>query len=53
MKIIETMIVNNFPLNIVMHAFLESNSVEEIVTYYEKNSSNKKGNVLNFEINKA
>ena len=52
MKIIETIIVNNFPMHIVIHAFLESGAMEELNEFYVKDSSSKKGNVLNFEINK-
>ncbi len=48
MKIIETIIVNDFPMNIVMHAFLESTPLSELTEYYKKSSSSKKGNVLNF-----
>lgn len=28
MKIMETIIVNNFPMNVVIHAFLESTAIE-------------------------
>ena len=36
MKIIETIIVNNFPMHIVIHALLESSAIEELNEFYKK-----------------
>lgn len=53
MKIMETIIVNNFPMNIVIHAFLESTAMQELTHYYETKGSDKKGTVLDFTIDKS
>lgn len=36
MKIVETLIVNDFPLNILVSAFLETPSVEKLKSHYEE-----------------
>ena len=35
MKIMETIIVNNFPSNVVIHAFLESTALEQLTQHYQ------------------
>lgn len=52
MKIMETIIVNNFPMNVVIHAFLESTAIEELNHYYS-NRNDKKGTVLDYTIDKS
>lgn len=49
MKIVETIIVSNFPMNIVIHAFLETETLEEIKMYYEKKQKSSV-NALSFFI---
>lgn len=53
MKIMETIIVNNFPMNIVIHAFLESTAVEELTQYYNTKGSDRKGTILDYLIDKS
>jgi hypothetical protein len=52
MKIMETIIVNNFKMNIVIHAFLESSAVEDLVKHYDGKSNDKKGVILDYVTNK-
>ena len=51
MKIMETIIVNNFPMKIVVHAFLESSAVASLTKAYSEKDT-RKGNVLDYEIDK-
>lgn len=53
MKIMETIIVNNFSMNVVIHAFLESTAIEELNHYYETKGNDKKGTVLDYTIDKS
>jgi hypothetical protein len=53
MKIMETIIVNNFPMNIVIHAFLESTAIDELNHYYDARNNDKKGTVLDYTIDKS
>jgi hypothetical protein len=48
----ETIIVNNFPMNVVIHSFLESTAIEELNHYYS-NRNDKKGTVLDYTIDKS
>ena len=49
MKNIETIVVSNFPINIIVTAFLESSLIEEIRHYYEELKVEKRQS-LNFRI---
>lgn len=53
MKMMETIIVNNFPMNIVIHAFLESTAIDELNSYYNAKGYDKKGIVLDYTIDKS
>lgn len=48
MKIMETIIVNNFRSDIVIHAFLESTAMTELGDYYAFKKTDKRGAVLDF-----
>ena len=39
MKIVETVIVNNFPIHVMIHAILETSTVETLKNYYEKKAN--------------
>lgn len=53
MKIMETIIVNDFRSDIVVHAFLESTAVSELTHYYASKGSDRRGAVLDFEVDKS
>ncbi len=53
MKIMETIIVNNFRCDIVIHAFLESTAIQELADYYSLKSSDKRGVILDYEIDQS
>ncbi len=49
MKIVETLIVNDFPLNILVSAFVETPIVENLKEHYlSKKKDERKGNVLEY-----
>ena len=51
MKLMETIIVNNFPSNVVIHAFLESTPMENLSKV--PTSKSGKGTILDFERDKT
>lgn len=53
MKIMETIIVNNFRSDVVIHAFLESTAMTELSDYYSSKKNTKREEILDFEIDKS
>lgn len=52
MKIIETIIVNNFPINVIIHGFLETDTVKGVIDYLNiKKKDTKKVTILDYERN--
>lgn len=48
MKNLETIIVSNFPMNIIIHAFLENSMLEEIKAHHTQKKKDRKESTLNY-----